>query len=154
MVRHAIQVRVRYVDTDQMGVAHHARYFEWFEMGRTELIRSLGLPYKQLEESGYHLPVVEASAQYRSPARYDDLLTVEAAVDGKMGARLRISYAVRRGEELLATGYTVHAFLDRQRRPVRPPKAFLEVLWSKEGREPGPEVEVSETRGGGGRRRE
>lgn len=125
MVRHAIQVRVRYVDTDQMAVAHHARYFEWFEMSRTELIRSLGLPYAELERLGYSLPVVEAHAVYRKPARYDDLLTIEARVEERPSSRLRLLYRVLRDGELLAEGYTVHAFLNRKGRPVRPPREFL-----------------------------
>ncbi|MDZ7372535.1 MAG: acyl-CoA thioesterase [candidate division KSB1 bacterium] len=127
-VQHAIEVRVRYVDTDQMGVAHHARYLEWFEMGRTELIRAMGLPYRDLEEAGYHLPVIEAYVQYRIPARYDDLLTIETAVDGKPGARLRLTYTVRRGQEVLATGYTVHAFVHQEGKPGKPPQIFLEAL--------------------------
>ena len=132
-VQHKLEVRVRYVDTDQMGVVHHARYFEWFEMGRTELIRALGLPYRELEQDGYHLPVVEAHAVYRRAARYDDVLTVVSTVEEQRGARLKISYRVLRGHELLAEGYTVHVFLNDDGRPVRPPRRFAELVTGRKG---------------------
>ena len=80
MIKHSTQIRVRYADTDQMKVVYHGKFLEYFEVGRTALIRSLGLPYAELESRGILLPVIEAYAKYRKPARYDDLLSVEAVV--------------------------------------------------------------------------
>jgi acyl-CoA thioester hydrolase len=80
-------LRVRYAETDQMGVAYYANYFVWCEVGRVELLRQLGFEYRQMEiEDGCHLPVVEASCRYRSPARYDDMVTVETRVAGLRGS--------------------------------------------------------------------
>ena len=80
MIKHVAQIRVRYADTDQMKVVYHGKYFEYFEVGRAALIRSLGLPYSELETRGILLPVIEAFAKFRKPARYDDVLSIEAIV--------------------------------------------------------------------------
>ena len=90
MIKHMTQIRVRYADTDQMKVVYHGKYLEYFEVGRAALIRSLGLPYSELETRGIHLPVIEAFAKYRKPARYDDLLSVEAIVSELPKATLKI----------------------------------------------------------------
>jgi acyl-CoA thioester hydrolase len=131
MVKHIAQIRVRYADTDQMKVVYHGKYLEYFEAGRAALIRSLGLPYSELEKRGILLPVVEAFAKYRIPALYDDLLSVEAVVIELPKATLRINYRIfRDGEkEPLAEGYTIHSFLNvATGKPTRPPAYFLEVL--------------------------
>ena len=121
--------RVPYADTDQMGVVYYANYLVFFERSRNELMRSLGLTYKEMEEKGIGLPVLEAHVEYHSPARYDDLLTIKARVDGFEGIKLRVKCEVKRGETLLVEGYTLHDCLDyKQLRPVRPPDWFSDLL--------------------------
>ena len=125
MIETREQVRVRYAETDQMAVAYHGNYLPWFEMARTTLLREHGLPYRQLEAEGYFLPVLEIGIRYQRPARYDDVLTVVARLVEKPLLKIRIEYEVFRDTELLCTGFTVHAFIDRSGRPVRPPAAFV-----------------------------
>ena len=131
MIQHVTQIRVRYADTDQMKIVYHGKYLEYFEVGRAALIRSLGLPYSELEKRGILLPVIEAFAKFRKPALYDDLLSVEAIVKELPQATLKIDYQVFREheEELLAEGYTIHSFLNvASGKPTRPPSYFLEIL--------------------------
>jgi acyl-CoA thioester hydrolase len=128
--RHITRIRVRYAETDKMGVVYYGRYFEYFEQARTEMLRTLGLPYAALESTGVILPVIEASAQYRRGATYDDVLEIETIVRERPMVRIRIDYVVRKeGEaEVLAEGHTEHVFLNATtRRPVRipPPLAAL-----------------------------
>jgi acyl-CoA thioester hydrolase len=123
MIESRSQVVVRYAETDMMGVVYHGNYLPWFEVGRTTLLKELGLPYRQLEADGYRLPVLEVSAKYLRPAVYDDTLTIVTFLRERPVLRIRLDYEVRRGDELLATGHTVHAFIDREGRPVRPPAA-------------------------------
>jgi acyl-CoA thioester hydrolase len=108
-----------------MGVVYHGSYLPWFEIGRTTLLKEHGLPYRQLEADGYFLPVLEVQAKYHRPARYDDTITVVTTLRDKPGIRIVLEYEIRRGEEILATGRTVHAFIDRQGRPARPPSIFV-----------------------------
>ncbi len=128
MIQSRSQVTVRYAETDMMGVVYHANYFPWFEIGRTTLLKELGLPYRQLETDGYRLPVLEISAKYSRPARYDDVLTIVTYLREKPLLRIRLDYEVFRGEELLASGESVHAFIDLQGRPVRPPANVVAVM--------------------------
>jgi acyl-CoA thioester hydrolase len=131
MIKHTTQIRVRYADTDQMKVVYHGKYLEYFEVGRAALIRSLGLPYSELETRGIHLPVIEAFAKYRKPARYDDLLSVEAIVSELPKATLKIDYQVFRNHEKepLAEGYTVHSFVNvATGKPTRPPLYFMQIM--------------------------
>jgi acyl-CoA thioester hydrolase len=131
MISHKTEIRVRYADTDQMKVVYHGKYLEYFEVGRAALIRSLGLPYSELEKQGILLPVVEAFAKYCRPALYDDLLSIEAIVSELPKATLKIEYRVfRDGEkEPLAEGYTVHSFLNVSTgKPTRPPSYFIQIL--------------------------
>jgi acyl-CoA thioester hydrolase len=122
------QITVRYAETDMMGIVYHANYLPWFEIGRTTLLKELGLPYRQLEADGYRLPVLEISAKYSRPAVYDDVLTIVTYLREKPLLRIRLDYEVFRGEELLATGESVHAFVDLQGRPVRPPAGVVAVM--------------------------
>ena len=131
MIKHTTQIRVRYADTDQMKVVYHGKYLEYFEVGRAALIRSLGLPYSELETRGIQLPVIEAFAKYRKPARYDDLLSIEAIVSELPKATLKIEYQVFRNheEEPLAEGYTVHSFVNvATGKPTRPPLYFMQIM--------------------------
>ncbi len=118
-----IAYRVPYADTDQMGVVYYANYLVYFERLRNRLLRDLGLPYRRLEEMGFALPVIEAHVEYREGARYDDELVISGRAVRGRGARLRVDCEVRRGETLLAGGYTVHACVNlRTGRPVRIPQ--------------------------------
>ena len=118
----AINYRVPYADTDQMGVVYYANYLVYFERLRNELVRAGGRSYRQWEEEGINLPVVEAHCDYLKPARYDDLITISGRLAEVKKVRLRINCEVRRGDELLARGYTVHACLNRAGRPIRVPE--------------------------------
>jgi acyl-CoA thioester hydrolase len=123
-------VRVRYADTDQMGMAYHGNYVRWFEVGRTEMLREQGMSYREVEEAGFRMPVLEVHCRYLKPARYDDELAIETALAELGRASLRFEYRVVRksGGELLACGMTRHCFLDPVGRPVRPPAFFAELL--------------------------
>ncbi len=112
-------LRVRYAETDQMGFAHHGAYLPWFEVGRTDYLRSRGLPYRRLEEAGIFLPVVEASVRYLAPARYDDALVIATRPVSWSPARLELAYEVRdAGGRVIARGRTVHAFMDGRGRAM------------------------------------
>lgn len=128
MIESRTQVTVRYAETDMMGVVYHGNYLPWFEVGRTTLLKELGLPYRRLEEEGFRLPVLEVAARYLRPAVYDDTITIVTRLHERPLLRIRLEYEVRRGEELLATGHTVHAFIDREGRPVRPPASAVAVF--------------------------
>ena len=125
MISVRAQITVRYAETDMMGIVYHANYLPWFEVARTQLLREQGFPYRQLETAGYRLPVLEVAAKYRRPALYDDTLTIVATIREKPLLRIRIDYEVFRGDELLATGQSAHAFCDLTCRPTRPPAAFV-----------------------------
>ena len=131
MINHKTEVRVRYADTDQMKVVYYGKYLEYFEVGRAALIRSLGLPYSELETRGILLPVIEAFAKYKKPARYDDLLSIEAIVSELPKATLKIHYEVfrNREKEPIAEGYTVHSFINADTgKPTRPPLYFMQIM--------------------------
>ena len=123
-----IQVRVRYAETDQMSVVYHANYFVWFEVGRTELLRTLGWTYREMEASGYSLPVIAASCQYHRPARYDDELEIVTTGALMSPVRLAFDYEIRRGAERIVSGRTEHASLNLQGRPVRLPDRVREYF--------------------------
>src|SRR5215212_6253370 len=103
MIQSRAEVVVRYAETDMMGVVYHGSYLPWFEIGRTTLLKDLGLPYRQLEAAGYRLPVLEVGAKYFRPALYDDTITVVTTLREKPLLRIRLEYEVMRGAELLAT---------------------------------------------------
>ena len=125
MLQSRALVTVRYAETDMMGIVYHANYLPWFEVARTQLLREQGFPYRQLEADGYRIPVLEVAAKFVRPALYDDTLEILAVIREKPLLRIRIEYEVRRGEELLATGSSAHAFCDLHGRPTRPPAAFV-----------------------------
>jgi len=131
MVCSETQIRVRYADTDQMKMVYYAKMFEYFEQGRSDLLRYIGLPYPEIEAMGYYLPVVEAHAKYLKSARYDDLLTVKTVLREKPQARVRIEYEIfnHDAKEPLAGGYTVHTFVNASTgKPTRAPDRFIEAL--------------------------
>ena len=112
---HRTQVRVRYAETDQMGVLHHSRYFVLLELARTEALRSLGLTYRELEEAGCYLVVAKAECTYRAPARYDDVLTIETRITRMTLTRIEHAYRILRDSDgtLLAEAKTTLASVDR-----------------------------------------
>lgn len=111
-----------------MGIAYHGNYFTWFEVARIEMLESLGLPYRELEADGYLLPVLEAHARYGTPARFDDLLTIDCSIAEMPRVKIRIDYIVRRGDTQLTTGHTLHAFMDRDGYALKPSERFLTTL--------------------------
>lgn len=131
MISGETSLRVRYADTDQMRYAYYGVYFAYFEQGRSDLLRSVGLPYPVLEQMGFILPVIEAHAEYRRPAHYDDLIHIVTTLRDKPIARVRLDYKVHNESrtELLAEGYTIHSFVSAATgKPTRAPMQFLEVI--------------------------
>ena len=124
------RVRVRYADTDQMGVTYHANYLVWFEVGRTEWLRETGWSYREMEQDGVALPVIEAHCAYRQPARYDDEIEIATRATLVTPVRIRFDYdAVRPLDGVrVADGYTVHAALDAAGRPCRLPERVRATL--------------------------
>ena len=124
------KLRVRYAETDQMGIVYYANYLVWFEVGRTDLLRDRGWSYREMEGVGISLPVVEAVCEYRRPARYDDELEVQTTGVMLSPVRLRFDYRVVRPVDaaMVAEGHTVHASLDRNGRPTRLPARAREVF--------------------------
>lgn len=106
-----VTFRVRYYETDAMGIVHHSNYLRWFELARTEYLRAVGMPYRAMEESGTGSPVTSARCQYHHSARYDDEVTVSCRVVSYNGVRLTMGYAVSCGDRILCTGETDHAFV-------------------------------------------
>jgi acyl-CoA thioester hydrolase len=125
-----VEFRVRYAETDQMGVVYHANYLVWCEVGRTELIRSMTTSYAALERSGVALAVMEASVRYHAPARYDDLVNVETTLVEIRSRTLTFDYLITNAEsgERLATARTVLVSLDSAGRPAVMPRSLREVL--------------------------
>lgn len=116
-------LRVRYGDTDKMGVSYYANYLLWFEAARTEYFRALGLPYTECEKKGIFLPAVEAGIRYLASSTYDDLLAVRTSVAELGKSSIRFEYEVfnQATKKSIATGFTVHVFVDRSMRPTRVP---------------------------------
>lgn len=123
-------LRVRYAETDQMGYVYYGNYAQYFEVGRVEALRKLGLSYREMEEDGIIMPVLSFSVGYKKPALYDDLLTIKTSIPELPQMRIRFVYETRNEKgELLNTGETTLVFIDRSSgKPVRPPAAFLEKL--------------------------
>ena len=124
------RVRVRYAETDRMGVVYYANYFVWFEVGRTDLLRESGGNYREMEDEGFCLPVIEAHCAYRESAKYDDEIEVRTTGEMLSPVRVKFSYEVVRAADAatLATGTTVHASLDRNGRLCRLPDRVRTVL--------------------------
>lgn len=123
-------LRVRYAETDRMGVVYYANYFVWFEVARAELLRALGWTYREMEDAGVLLPVIDAQCEYRRPARYDD--EVEVRTTGRLTSPVRMEFQyevfVRGQNEIAAVGRTAHAATDRDGRPCRLPTRVREAF--------------------------
>ncbi len=123
MIReHDLEIRVRYQETDAMGVLHHANYFTYFEMGRTELLRANGKSYRDLEDGGLLMVIVKIGCNYRRPARYDDVLRLHTVTTRVTAAKIEHEYQMFRGEELLCEGHSTLACVDRDGRVQRVPE--------------------------------
>ena len=124
------KVRVRYGETDQMGVAYYGNYATYFEVGRVETLRNIGLSYREIEENGIMLPVSEFNVKYLNPIKYDDVITIKTKLSSVLGARLTFEYDMFNSNNVLcAQAHTVLVFIDKEsRRPVKAPNYFLEKL--------------------------
>ena len=127
---HQIETRVTYAETDAMGIVYYAHYLRWFEMGRTEYMRHIGISYKEMEAQGIYLPVAEVFCKYLDSAKYDDLLIIETRVDFIKRASIQFLYSIRRQEDKkeLVQGRTLHAFVDGQGKIVKIPPILKERL--------------------------
>ena len=123
-------IRVRYAETDKMGVVYYANYFVWFEVARADLLRSLGWTYRDMEHAGVTLPVIEAQCEYRRPARYDD--EIEVRTKGRMLSPVRMEFTyeivLRDDQSIAASGRTIHAALDHAGKPCRLPDRIRQVF--------------------------
>ncbi len=128
MIESRTQITVRYAETDAMGIVYHGNYLPWFEVGRTTLLKEYGLAYRDLEASGFSLPVIELGTKFFRPAVYDDTVTIVTRMKERPLIRIRLDYEVWRGEEKLVTGFTIHAFVNKAGEPVRPPANFVEKM--------------------------
>jgi len=130
MLTHKTKCRVIYGDTDKMGFVYHANYFRWFEAGRSELFRHLGLSYKAIETEGVYLPVSEVHCKFISPSQYDDILVIETSLDTSVKASMKFDYRIfsENGKDILAEGYTKHAFVDSNGRLLRPPEFIIKII--------------------------
>lgn len=125
-----VQVRVRYGETDQMGVVYHGSYVPYFEIGRVEWLRNKGVSYKSLEESGIALPIVSMQLNYKKPARYDDMLTINTKLKNYSGVKIEFDCEIRNeNEELLTIAHFILVFVDTKNgKPIVPPSYILDIL--------------------------
>ncbi len=130
MQSYTTTVRVIYGDTDNMGIAYHANYFRWFEIGRSEMFRSLGLAYRDIEKRGIFLPVSEVGCKFLAPIRYDDLLVIETTLDTTVRGGMKFDYRIfkENDDTLLARGFSKHACMNQERKVVRPPAFIMELV--------------------------
>jgi len=130
VIRSETIVRVRYAETDMMGIVYHGSYIPWLECARIQLLDDIGCPYREMETLGVKLPVVELNCRYREPARFDDRVRVVAEIEDRPRARITIRYKLYRqvDEVLLCEATSVHAFMDENQRPCRPPEKLREAF--------------------------
>ena len=122
MKTHETEIRVRYQETDNMGVVYYANYFIWFEVARTEYLRSAGISYRKLEEKGAYLMVASATCQYKAPARYDDVVRIQTWIPRLKNSSLQFEHKLFVGDKLIATGESIHVFTNSNGRPIRVPE--------------------------------
>ena len=124
----SVDIRVRYQETDKLGIVYYANYYVWFEIARTEFFRSAGLPYAELETKGMYIVVVGSSCQYKKPAYYDDQITIRSWISSVRNTSFTFEYEVLNGKDLLAVGKTVQVLVNKDRKPVRIPEDIREVI--------------------------
>lgn len=125
---HESEVRVRYQETDNMGVVYYANYLVWFEVARTEYFRARGLVYRKLEEKGIYLMVASINCKYKSPAKYDDIVRMQAWISELKNSSLKFEYKLFVEERLIATGDSIHVFTNGEGRPRRIPEEVRNLL--------------------------
>jgi acyl-CoA thioester hydrolase len=130
MRKHSLQIRVRYSETDQMGVVYHGNYIPYFEIGRVEWLRAQGVSYKSLEEGGIALPIVSMTLNYKKPARYDDLLNIKTTFKSQSSVKIEFECEITDADgALLTTAYFLLVFVDiKTGKPIAPPKHIKEIL--------------------------
>ncbi len=128
MIQASIQFRIRYAETDQMGFVYYGNYAQYFEIGRVEALKTIGLSYRSLEESGLFLPVRHLEVEYLKAAKYDDLIEVRTEIRKMPSNRITFDYTIYREEELLVKGSTTLFFMDQSGRPIRPPQSFTDQV--------------------------
>ena len=121
-------LRVSYRDTDKMGTVYYANYLVFFEQGRSEFMREVGFTYRQLEELDLFFPVMHTECNYHSPAKYDDLLTIETSISELKNASVIFAYKIKCGDKLIATGSTKHPLVNKLFKPIRIPKDLKSIL--------------------------
>jgi len=123
------KIKVRYVETDQMGIAHHSNYFPWFEVGRSEFVNELGMAYSEMERKGVFLPLIECGCRFKVPAKYEDEIIIKTYIEQFEPVKIRFKYEVIRESDfkLLAEGFTLHAFVDETFKPIILKKKNSEV---------------------------
>ncbi len=134
MIKSEINIRVLYAHTDKMGIINNGRYLEYFEAGRNTLLREIGFPYTELEKLNFGLPVIEAHVNYISTGAYDDVVVIKSFLKTLPTAKVKIDYELTVNEKIIATGYTIHSFINLATlKPSRPPKEFIELLKQNPG---------------------
>ena len=133
MIKNQTNIRVRYGETDQMGYVYYGNYAQFFEVGRVEWLRALGVSYKSLEESGIMLPVIKLNINYMKPAKYDDLLTITTIMIKKPLVKIEFEFEVHNeNNELLTTGFTSLVFMDmKKNKPIKAPKYLLDQIYAQ-----------------------
>lgn len=129
-LKNVTKIRVIYADTDAMGIVYHANYIKWFEIGRGELLRELGIPYAIIDRMGYDLPLTEVSCRYKYPARYDQILLLETEMTDLRGASIKFSYVMwdEQKEKVIVEGESIQACLNKQGKVVRFPSGIIEKI--------------------------
>ena len=125
------EIRVIYADTDQMGVVYHSNYLRYFEIGRTELLRELGISYKDMEACGLFLPVKEVFIDYKISIKYDDIIVINTCIDKLKNVSLKLKYEIRNKEDsdlLYTTGYTLHPFINKNGEIIRPEDYLYDIM--------------------------
>ena len=128
MIKSRTSLKVRFAETDAMGVVYHANYLPWCECARLELIESIGLNYAQMTQCGFHLPVVEAHLKYRRPAKFGDTINIECSICERPSVKIKVEYKIYANNILLAEAQTIHVFINSSGAPVKPPREYAEVL--------------------------
>ena len=130
MIEHLHPIKVYYRDIDKMGIVYYSRYFEYFEESRTELFASIGLHITNIEQEGIKLPVISCHCDFKKGAKFEDVLIIRSWLNERPRSTLKISYMVnlKKTNELLASGYSIHAFLNSLGKPIKPPKSILDCI--------------------------
>ncbi|MCB9058898.1 MAG: acyl-CoA thioesterase [Calditrichae bacterium] len=129
MIQHTCEIQVRYAETDQMQFAHHSNYIIWFEHGRIQLLKNLGISYKDLEDGGYLMPVLEVHSRFIKYAVFDEILQLKTIMRDFPTAKQKFEYEIyNQKQELICTGSSLHSFINKEKKAIKPPKELREKL--------------------------